>query len=68
MGYLGQRSIVEIISNPFEIIEKTNLSSEIFSHPFGSKVLYWNFQNWFQIILPRLFLEQQKKKTKPKTT
>lgn len=59
MGYLSQRSIVEIISNPFEIIEKTNLSSEIFSHPFGSKISYWNFQNWFQIILPRLFLEQQ---------
>lgn len=62
MGYLSQRSIVEIISNPFEIIEKTNLPSELFSHPFGSKISYWNFQNWFQIILPRLFLEQEKKK------
>lgn len=60
MGYLSQRSIVEIISNPFEITEKTNLSSEIFCHPFGSKISYWNFQNWFQIILPRLYLEQQK--------
>lgn len=62
MGYGRQRSAVEIISNPFELIAKTNLSFEIFFHPFGSKISHWNFQNWFKIILFRLFLEQHKKK------
>lgn len=44
MGYLSQRNIAEILSNPFDRIKKTNLCSEILSHPFGI-LSYWNFWN-----------------------
>lgn len=56
VGYLSQSIIVESISNRYEIIEKTSLSSAIFSHLFGNKI----FQNKSQMILCRLFLDLQK--------
>lgn len=62
MGCVGQRSAVEIISNPFELIAKTNLSCEIFFHSFGSKISHWNFQNRFKIVLVQVLLEKQKQK------
>lgn len=54
MGYLSRSITVEIISNPYEIIEKTGLSSAIFSHLFGIKT----FRNEAQ--RSRLFLDLQK--------